>query len=76
MKFTDENKEEKFRRIASSRTQKILDNIRLLGNCSNKSAYDYNEEQVNKMFQAIDREIKRVRELFKGSKTKDNRFNF
>ena len=33
VKVKDENKSEKFIRIAENRTQRILDDLRLLGNC-------------------------------------------
>mgnify|MGYP001006270410 CR=1 FL=1 len=36
-----ENKREKFKRLAESRTNKILDMLDLLGNCSNTNVYDY-----------------------------------
>jgi hypothetical protein len=71
----DENKEDKFKRLASSRTQKILNSLRLLGNCANKGVYTYNEDQVNKIFQTIDRETKRIKELFNKGKIKNNKFS-
>lgn len=71
----NETKSDKFKRIASNRTQKILDNLRILGNCANKGVYEYNDEQVNKIFQTIDREIKRVKDLFKKDAIKENKFS-
>lgn len=53
-----ESKNEKFIRIAEARTNKIIDMIRLLGNCSNKSTYDYSKEDVKKIFTAIESELK------------------
>ena len=61
---TNENKEELFKRIATKRVQRLLDDLRLLGNCSNTVTYSYKEEDVNKIFGAIDKEYKRVRQLF------------
>ena len=61
---TNENKEERFKRIATKRVQRLLDDLRLLGNCSNTVTYSYKEEDVNKIFGAIDKEYKRVRQLF------------
>ena len=37
----DETKREKFVRIAEARTNKILNMIQFLGNCSNTSMYEY-----------------------------------
>ena len=62
-----ESKQEKFRRIASARTQRILEDLRLLGNCSNTGNYAYTEADINKIFNEIGREIKRVRNLFEKS---------
>ena len=59
-----ENKSERFKRIATNRTIRILNDLRLLGNCSNTNNYQYGEEEVTKIFSAIDKELKRVRLLF------------
>ena len=63
-------REERFRRIASRRVQVILDKLRLLGNCSDKSNYSYEEGQVRKTFRAIEEETKRVKALFNKPKKK------
>jgi len=55
-KIENETKEQKFRRIASARANRILDDLRLLGNCSNKSAYGYSEAEVKKIFSTIEKE--------------------
>jgi len=70
IKVKDENKTQKFVRIAENRTQRILDDLRLLGNCSNSTVYDYEETQTNKIFKAIDEEFKRVKALFSKNKNK------
>lgn len=53
-----ETKREKFVRIVEARTNKIIDMIRLLGNCANRANYDYTEEDVQKIFSTLDKEIK------------------
>ena len=50
-------REENFRRIAESRTNKIIKAISLLGDLSNKSYYEYTEEQINAIFNAIQNEL-------------------
>jgi len=62
-----ESKEEKFRRVASRRTVKVLETLRLLGNCSNKGNYSYTDADVNKIFNEIIKEVKRSRTLFEKS---------
>lgn len=64
------SKNERFKRIASARTNKILDQIRLLGNCSNKNNYSYTEEEVKKIFAAIEQELKATKARFNSSKEK------
>lgn len=60
----NETKNEKFVRIAEARTNKIIDMIRLLGNCSNTSTYDYSKEDVKKIFGAIESELKIAKTKF------------
>lgn len=70
-----ETKRERFIRLAEARTNKILDMLKLLGNCSNKSNYDYSEDDIKKIFSAIDKETKNAKAKFNGSDTqKEDRF--
>lgn len=55
---SEKEKSERFKRVAENRTNKIIDQIRLLGNCANKSNYEYTDEDVKKIFAAIDSELK------------------
>lgn len=48
----NETKNEKFLRIATPRVNAIIDKLDILSNCS-ASNYEYTEEQVETMFQAI-----------------------
>jgi len=65
-----ENKRERFVRLAEARTNKILDMLKLLGNCSSKANYDYSDEDVRKIFGTLERELKNTRAKFSSS---DNR---
>ena len=70
----EESKRERFVRIAEARTNKIINMIQLLGNCSNQSAYEYSSKDVNKIFNAIQTELDEAKKRFtkqdsqKGSK--------
>jgi len=64
----NEDRHERFRRIASKRTNDILEKIRILGNCSNKSSYHYTEEEVNKIFSEIEKFLKITKSKFWASK--------
>jgi len=50
-------KEERFIRIAENRTNKVINMIRLLGNCANRNNYQYTNEQVDRIFKAIEKEL-------------------
>ena len=66
-----ENKKEKFKRLADYRTNEILKKIKVLGNCSNKSAYEYTEEDINKIFFAIEKRARETKAKFRFSKHKE-----
>lgn len=60
----NESQHERFKRLATARTKMVLDKLRVLGNCSNTSAYEYSEEDIRAIFLAIDNEVKRVKAKF------------
>ena len=59
-----ESKREKFVRLAEARTTKIIGMVRLLGNLSNKRTYDYDKEDVKKIFNALEEEIRAAKMKF------------
>ena len=63
-----QKKAEAFRRLAAQRTNAVLERLRILGNCANRSVYDYTEADVRKIFKAIDDEVKRTRAKFSDSR--------
>ncbi len=68
-----ETRHGRFKRLALKRTNDILNRIRILGNLSNKSSYDYNDDEVDKIFKAIDEQIKTTKARFR---LKKKRFKF
>lgn len=64
----EETRNERFKRIAAKRTNDILEKIRILGNCSNKSSYEYAEDEVNKIFCEIDKQLKLIKAKFSAGK--------
>lgn len=70
----EETKREKFVRIAEARSNKIINMIQLLGNCSNQSLYEYSQKDVNKIFNTIQTELDEAKKRYskqdsqKGSK--------
>ena len=70
-KINSETREEKFKRIAEAGTNKILELIRLLRNCSKKRYYEYLDKQTNQVFSAIEEEIKISKNSFNQSKKQE-----
>lgn len=66
----NETPEERFKRVATARTNAIFNKIRILGNCSNKQIYSYSEEDIDKIFSAINRQLREVRAKFNSRKEK------
>ena len=64
----NETPEERFKRLAILRTNAVLDKLRILGNLSNKGVYSYSEEDIDKIFSAINKQIKEVRIKFNSKK--------
>ena len=60
----NETSEQRFRRLASLRTNQVLERLRILGNCSNPQVYRYTKEDINKIFSAIEQKMKEVRARF------------
>jgi len=62
--INQEMRTHRFKRIATKRTNDIIRKIHILGNCSNRSSYDYTEQEVNKIFAAIGKELKSANARF------------
>lgn len=61
---SDFDKIERFTRLATSRTNKAIKAIYLVGNCSNKGNYEYNQEQVDKIINALEDAICHIKSEF------------
>lgn len=60
------DKRSKFEELAVRRVNRVIKEIRLIGNLSNKSAYEYREEDVKKITRALLREIEVMKARFEG----------
>jgi hypothetical protein len=61
-KFT--SKRERFLSVAESRTNAILEKVRVLGNCSNRSLYEYSKDEIDKIFKAIQEKLTETKARF------------
>ena len=66
-----ETKHDAFRRLATKRTNNVLDKIRILGHCANPWLYEYAEEDVRKIFKTIDAELKVTKAKFQNYSKSD-----
>lgn len=70
----NETKEDRFKRLAKQRGDRILKDIQLLGNLSNKGNYSYSEDEADILFRAITNELKIQRSKFTINKKREIRF--
>lgn len=63
-------KQENFKRIANNRVNKIVDLISKLHNLSNTSFYEYTDDQINEIFNLIQNELDKQKQLFDKDKKK------
>lgn len=67
---------QKFVQLAEARVNKTLKDIQLIGNLSNRSNYDYTDEDVERIFKALSQEISACRKRFELSKRKNGGIGF
>jgi hypothetical protein len=61
-----------FVRLAEARTTRLFKDIDLLANLSNRSNYSFTEEDVNKIFRALQKKLRQAEARFRAS-MKQNR---
>lgn len=70
-----ETKRERFVRVAEARTNKIIDMMQLLGNCSNTATYSYTQGDIDQIFSAIEYELRETKKKFqKNNSNKSAKF--
>lgn len=70
-----ESSREKFVRLAESRVNNLVKTMRLLGNLSNKSNYSYTDQDVDKIFKTLERELRNAKSRFNaGGRADDTTF--
>ena len=57
-------KREKFIRLAEGRVTRAIDSIRVIGNLSNTSNYEYTEEDAKKIISVLQSEINDLKSQF------------
>ena len=70
-------KKERFKSVASRRVQKVLDDLESLSKCANKGTYEYTDEDVRKMMNAINNQVSLLKASFSAnSKAGKQTFEF
>ena len=68
----NETKAEKFIRIGEYRMNKAVDAIGRLENLANRGSYEYTQEQVDAMFQALEGRVAEIKARFTPKKTAES----
>lgn len=62
-----ESKNQRFIRVAEKRVQNVLDSIRRLSQCSNLRMYEWEDEQLKKIWEAIDTELQKCKKSYESN---------
>lgn len=68
---SNEHPRDRFKRLATTRTNIILRRLKVLGNCSNRNIYEYEEQDIDKIFSEIERKVKETKAKFHFPKKKE-----
>lgn len=66
-----ESPSERFRRVAEIRTKRLLKEIELLSNLSNKNHYNFSEQEIEKIFSTLEISLKEARYRFAFKRSKE-----
>ncbi len=66
-----ESKKDSFRRLATKRTNAVINHLRILEHCANPQLYEYSQDDVKKIFRSIETELKVVKTKFQNSSRLD-----
>jgi len=65
-------KRETFVRLAEARMNKALKDVELVGNLCNRSAYEYTEDDVKKMFKTLQDALAKAKQRFVDASSKSS----
>lgn len=68
--YTPEENKKRFKKVAERRVNKLLNDLRLLGNTSNRSLYKYEEAEVEIIFKTINEALTETRGKFRSRASK------
>jgi len=71
-----ESQHDRFRRLAEKRVIRTIKEIRLIGNLGNRNNYEYTVDEVEKIFRALEKELKLARAKFDRRRKDDDDIGF
>ena len=72
----NENKQQKFQRLAMNRVNKAIKSIELIGNLGNKSLYESSSDERKKIIKAINDAVAQMKIDLDGNSKKREGFKF
>ena len=66
-----ETKKDRFKRLASHRTNEVLHRLKVLSNCANRQLYDYDERDIEKVFSEIEKKVRETKSKFHFNKRRE-----
>ena len=68
-----EEARKRFKKIGASRANRVIKDLALLSNCGDRKHYEYDHEQVNTIFKAIESALEQSKSRFKPKGVKEIR---
>ena len=66
-----EQKRNRFKRLATTRTNAVLHRLKVLGNCANRQLYDFDERDIEKVFSEIEKKVRETKSKFHFNKRQE-----
>lgn len=61
-------KKERFHKIATARTQKVLDDMNMLSHCARPTMYEYTPAEAAQIVEALEHGLSQLKATFEGQK--------
>ena len=71
-----ESPHDRFRRLAQKRVIRTIKDLRLIGNLGNRNNYEYTADEVEKIFRALEKELRALRAKFEDRRRNDDSIDF
>ncbi len=65
-----ENKQDRFKRVGEKRVQHVLESLRKLTQCSNGKLYEWDDKQMSKIWNVIEKDLEKCKNSFNDPSSK------